>query len=216
MHYRILFCFVGIVAASCSAIVFADKPDRPEEAASSAEAPFTWRRDAPYGELGFPGTSFGPHWEYLRLVTHHAVQEELDLSPEQIEQLQGVYKALMSVQRQWASGRENEDYLKAPYEQAREILTEEQSLRIEQIQLQRRGVQAFLHADIQETLGLAPKQIETIRAAWKEHVANAKAGWKGDEGRRSYHNVWKLALETLSESQRRTFYQMTGPVIAQR
>jgi hypothetical protein len=198
---------------ACAAFAFpamAEKPDRSDEETAEDAPAVTWRRDRPYGELGFPGEGFGPYWEYLRLATHHAVQEEIDLSPDQIERLQTVYTELMSAQAAWSKGGES---LKPHHDKARKILTEEQSLRIEQITLQRRGVVAFLHEDIQETLALAPEQIETIRNAWQAHIAKAKEGWIGDAGRRSYHQVWKLALATLNESQRREFYQMTGPVI---
>jgi hypothetical protein len=119
----------------------------------------------------------------------------------------------MAAQGKWSQGREHPAYLKQPYEQARRILTEEQALRIEQIKLQRRGVQAFLHGDVQEAVDLDAGQIEAIRTAWKAHVAKAEQGWKGDEGRRSYHQVWKTALAALSESQRHKFYQMTGPIV---
>jgi hypothetical protein len=180
---------------------------------TTAEVAFTWQRDAPYGELGFPGDQFGPHWEFLRLATHPPVQEELDLSPEQIERLETAKKRLMAAQGKWSRGHEHPDYLQKPYEEARRILTEEQALRIEQIKLQRRGVRAFLHADVQEAVDLDAEQMETIRKTWKEHVAKAQQGWKGDQGRRSYHQVWKTALETLSESQRHKFYQMTGPIV---
>jgi hypothetical protein len=208
---RLVLFIAGIQAAFVSALPIA--ADQPEPAADGVDRPFTWRRDAPYGELGFPGDGFGPYWEFLRLATHQPCQEQLDLSPEQIEQLQGVYKGLMSVQVKWSQGRDEPDVLKPHYEKARSILTEEQSLRIEQIKLQRRGVVAFLKEDIQETLDMDKKQVEKIREAWQAHSAKAKEGWKGDEGRRSYHNVWKLALETLSQSQRHKFYEMTGPLV---
>lgn len=190
-----------------------EKPQEAQTKEASAEPGFTWRRDRPFGEIGFPSDDFGPHWEFLRLATLSAVQEELDLSPEQIARLQPVYQGLMAAQRDWTKGRDNADILKEEYEQARRVLTEEQALRIQQIKLQRRGVQAFLHADLQETLGLRPEQIQVIRQAWDEHVEKAKRGWLGDEGRQSYHQVWRRALETLTEAQRRQFYQFTGPVV---
>ncbi len=198
--------FLAFVTGGVGSPSFAD-----DEAYSNPN--FTWQRDRPYGVIGFPGDDFGPHWEFVRLATHPPVQEELDLAPEQIEELRAVERDLFAVDGAWSQGRKNPKFLKREYEAARRILTEEQSLRIEQIKVQRRGVQAFLHADMQETLHLTPDQVESIQTVWKKHLAKSEHGWKGDEGRRSYHQVWRHALETLTDSQRRKYFELTGPVI---
>ncbi len=213
----LLLSVLFVLTAGAPTLPSAGEPDATERGAKTesdrppTEPTFTWRRDRPYGELGFLSGEFAQQWEFVRLVTHKPVQEVLELSPEQIEQLRAAHERFKSAPEKGARG--GQDSLQAAYDQARCILTEEQALRVEQIQFQRRGVQAFLHTDAQTTLDLKPKQIETIRAAWTAHLAKAKQGWKGDEGRQSYHRVWKLALETLTEAQRRKLYQLTGALV---
>ena len=191
--------------------------DTDEASADSSKLELEFRRDRPFGVIGFasPGQMV-PHWEFLRLLTVVELQGEIKLTPGQVAGLKPAIDGLMKKQRHWSRARTMPDLLKSEYALALDVLSPAQKMRVEQAMLQRRGVTMFLHEDVQRLLALKPEQIEKIRDTWNAHVKRSRKGWKGTEGRDSYHNVWKIALATLTVKQQRQFQSLTGPVIVRR
>jgi len=188
--------------------------------ATNAKRWQTHRRNAPFGELGFPGDDYGPHWEFVRLATHEPVQKLLNLSDRQIEDLQPVKKSLFAKDGEWSQGRKRPSLLQLESDITNRVLTPEQTTRVYQIMVQRAGLPVLLRNDMQKGLDLKPEQIAKITAEWNDHIARVKSGLEGNAGRESLFDAWQHALLAMTDEQRivhvlirsRTGFAPDGPV----
>jgi hypothetical protein len=146
---------------------------------------------------GFGGGGFGGT-DPVSLVRNPQIRKELDISEEQLEKLPAaVNKAL------------------------KEVLTEQQHGRLNQIQIQLKGIRAFTEADVQTRLKLTAEQKENIEMIIDDSDKErrelfGKGGFGGGGGaREKIEAMNKEAREkvegVLTADQRKAFRQMTGP-----
>ena len=172
--------------------------------------------DRPYGEIGFPGSQFGPHWETVRLATNERVQDELGLKSEQRRALKPIYDSLMKRSGTWSSaGRDEPNLLQEEYDRTRDLLTEEQQARLDQIIFRRLGFLAFVQPKYAKQIGLTARQQAGFQLIWNEHAYRAYEGWKGTEGREAYHKLQADAFAELRPEQRRRYAALIGPPVSQ-
>jgi hypothetical protein len=145
--------------------------------ASSAQGP---QPSAP------PSFDIRPHPKYQLLFRYPAVQEELELSPDQKAKLKAIQdeldreaKARREMAQKRADQEETVEAKQALFQELRvasvlrpveaepamlKVLDRGQRARLDQIQLQSWGAWAFLVPEVRNRLNMAPDQIERIRA----------------------------------------------------
>ncbi len=151
------------------------------------------------GQQPFPfgGGGGGGLTDPLALLRNPSVKKELDLKDEQLEKLpDAVHKALA------------------------EVLNPKQQKRLRQIELQQRGVQAFLDARIQKELKISDEQkgsIKTVLEDSRKEMAEAFKDAKGGNFQGVREKLASLRKETtekvngvLTSDQKKTWKDMLG------
>jgi hypothetical protein len=102
-----------------------------------------------------------------------------------------------------------------------EVLTTDQLKRLKQIQLQLKGAQAFMEADVQKTLKLTDEQLNNIKTIQKDANEERKelfAMMKEGQFAEAQKKMQELTKETdnkvtgvLNAQQRKMWKEMTGP-----
>lgn len=147
----------------------------------------------PFGGRTFQG---GFQNDPLSLLRNPSVKKELDLSDEQMEKLpEAVRKAL------------------------REVLTEKQSQRLRQIQLQQQGAAALKDASVQSELQLTEAQKKNLDTVFEESaksMAELRKDGKGF-GRETFEKIESIRNETkeramgiLNPNQKKAYRNLIG------
>jgi len=159
----------------------------------------------------------------LYLLEQRSVQEDLKLTPEQIErvaQLNQRRRASLADPRrlsveQW---RERFEQLESQQSDVQKLLLPRQSNRLSQIALQQRGTEAFSDMEVATALELSPRQLEEIRLLREELRRTVFAGGRPGDFRADHwkkvrevsRNNNQQILAVLTPQQQAKWEQMTG------
>lgn len=177
---------------------------------------FTWSRPDPFPLLEAPGV-IGRDRAYVELVNSLPPNVDPWLTAEQTEKFREMKSQVQSegttlTQQAYANWKET----------IRELLTEPQQRRLEQLIWQRYGCLAFLQPELQTKLKLNPSQIKAIQDAWQGHTSRTQPF---DELRSeeiperqtrtareidSAEQVWLTVYAVLDSSQRIEFDSIRG------
>lgn len=177
---------------------------------------FTWSRPDPFPRLEAPGV-IGRDRAYVELVNSLPPNVDPWLTAEQTEKFREMKSQVQSegttlTQQAYANWKET----------IRELLTEPQQRRLEQLIWQRYGCLAFLQPDLQTKLKLNPSQIKAIQDAWQGHTSRTQPfdQLKSEEIPEtqtrtakeidSAEQVWLTIYAVLDSSQRIEFDSLRG------
>lgn len=154
-------------------------------------------------------------------ATQSSVQRHLNLTPEQIAQVEAIEDEHKNSLRDFhmrAGTTEARRQFQQRTGQARQeiaaVLTREQWQRLQQIALQKRGTHALSDPEVAAAVGLSAAQQARVRAIQKEarqsmHQCYQKRGH--DEARRAIHGYSERILAVLTEEQQQKWRDLTGP-----
>ena len=191
------------------------------------------------GRFGGPGLMGGP----VQLLMAPPVQEELELSDEQIEQIEPIGEtlraAMMERLRDQGGGATNlspeerrsrfeeisRELNHRSMEELKDVLSAEQMSRLQQIEIQQSGVLAFDQPAVTEKLKLSDEQagkIETILTSYRQEArAIMEEGRDADDRREVMSRFFDLrqssmdqAMAILDDSQKSAWDEMTGEPFA--
>ncbi|MCE9554468.1 MAG: protein kinase [Planctomycetes bacterium] len=133
----------------------------------------------------------------LNLLQQRAVQEDLKLSKEQMEQIEAISETrranLADPRRLTAEEwRGRFEQLDQQQRDVNEVLLPHQTSRLAQIALQQRGTEAFTDSEVAKSLGLNPKQLQEIRLLREEARKSLWAAGRPGEMRA---DQWKKARD---------------------
>jgi Spy/CpxP family protein refolding chaperone len=167
------------------------------------------------------------------LLNNDSVHKELKLSEDQVQKCKAIvkearekhaedFKAAQTLEgeERFAKMRElgkavNEEITKA----AKDVLTADQMKRLNQIELQTRGANAFTDEEIQKKLNITDDQKEKIKTITEDSRAQAKeifqnAGDDREGARKKFTALQKETMtkitEVLTDEQKKTWKEMTG------
>lgn len=159
----------------------------------------------------------------LNLLQQRAVQEDLKLSPRQMEQIEAISETrrtnLADPRRLTAEEwRGRFEQLEQQQRDVNEVLLPHQTSRLAQIALQQRGTEAFTDSEVATTLGLSQQQLQEIRNLREEARKSLWAAGRPTEMRADqWMKIRELSRKThgqvlaaLTPQQQVRWQQMTG------
>lgn len=177
---------------------------------------FTWSRPDPFPLMEAPGV-IGRDQAYVELVNSLPPNIDPWLTAEQTEKFREMKSQVQS------EGTSLTQQAYANWKEAiRDLLTEPQHRRLEQLIWQRYGCLAFLQPDLQTQLKMSPAQIKAIQDAWLGHFSKIQ---RLDEGKSeeipdartrtakeidSAKQAWLTIYAVLNSSQRFEFDSIRG------
>lgn len=129
------------------------------------------------------------------LLVNPQVQQELNLTDEQKDQLQKVGETVM------------EDVRKAMEKKVAEILTPEQLKRVKQIELQQRGVMVLADPEVAAELGLTEDQKSQLNQIQEDARKQMREAWQSGQG--GGGNMWQKIQEMRRENEKKAMEVLT-------
>ncbi|MDV6030027.1 MAG: hypothetical protein F9B45_07950 [Phycisphaera sp. RhM] len=168
-HWRTLGC-IGV------AVVFALPAVAIEESVrAEAKRPTTitqliddWFWPDPYSHLGHVQSN-GAGWEWVRIAADVKAGTDAGLSLEQISAIAAIYRLTTASTPKGSLADRQQHWHRAELE-TRNLLSETQQRRVDQLVIQRRGYRAFLESDLVTRLDLSTDQVMRIRDAIAKHA----------------------------------------------
>ena len=153
----------------------------------------------------------------LNLLSQRGVQEDLKLSPEQINQIEAISERRRSnlsdprklTAEEW---RERFEQLGQQQREVAELLLPHQASRLSQIALQQRGAEVFTDPEVAATLHLTKQQVQEIRALRDEARRALHSPLPPGEGR---SDRWKNAKDLSRRTSERILAVLTPEQQAQ-
>ncbi|WP_145208161.1 hypothetical protein [Planctomycetes bacterium TBK1r] len=168
-HWRTLGC-IGVAVVFALPAVAAEEPLRGE-----AKRPTTitqliddWFWPDPYSHLGHVRSN-GAGWEWVRIAADVKAGTDAGLSSEQISAIAAIYRLTTASTPQGPLSDRQQHWHQAELE-TRNLLSETQQHRVDQLVIQRRGYRAFLESDLVTRLDLSTDQTTRIRDAIAKHT----------------------------------------------
>ena len=148
----------------------------------------------------------------LTLLQQRAVQDDLELSPEQSERIEAISETrranLVDPRRLTAEAwRDRFEQLEQQQREIHSVLLPRQASRLAQIALQQRGTEAFTDSEVAKTLGLNPKQLQEIRLLREEARKSLWAAGRPGEMRA---DQWKKARDLVRKSNEQVLAALTS------
>ena len=148
----------------------------------------------------------------LNLLQQRAVQDDLELSPEQSERIEAISETrranLVDPRRLTAEAwRDRFEQLEQQQREIHSVLLPRQASRLAQIALQQRGTEAFTDSEVAKTLGLNPKQLQEIRLLREEARKSLWAAGRPGEMRA---DQWKKARDLVRKSNEQVLAALTS------
>lgn len=151
------------------------------------------------------------------LLMNPKVQQELQLSKEQLQALRSVFEELRAIKAQGKGEGEASLALQQAQAKAESVLTEKQLARLRQLALQQQGPMALARPDIAKEVGLSDAQLREIHGillANAEELRKIKgSGQKPDmqmlEQRRK--EIGEKVLAVLDTAQQAKWKELLGP-----
>jgi Spy/CpxP family protein refolding chaperone len=162
------------------------------------------------------------------LLNNKSVQEELKLNDDQVQKVRQIAKEarekhaeeFKEAQGDFGKIREIAKAMNDEIEKgAKDVLTPEQMKRLQQIELQQRGADAFTDEKVQEKLKLTDDQKEKVKTITEDARKEAKeifanAGEDREGARKKFAALRKETMgkvtEVLTDEQKKTWKEMVG------
>jgi hypothetical protein len=157
----------------------------------------------------------------LRLLTQKSVQEELKMTPEQIQKLSLAFKKMRKL-RDDADDQDKKldfpDLIKINDALVKEILSADQGKRLKQISLQIGGARVFSKPALAKELKITEEQAKKLKTIQEESLAKVKKLFEEGESRQAVQKkvaevnqeAMKKAHEVLTAEQRARWQEMIG------
>ncbi|HWP30549.1 MAG TPA: hypothetical protein VNK96_02315 [Fimbriimonadales bacterium] len=186
-----------IACALTSAFAFAQAPGPGKPGGAERKDPGASLQKGERKALGEISRPITP----LALIRRPAVQQELALTPAQLNALQERLRALRPDPNQKTRGRNPAETLEKAEGIIKEVLTPQQIKRLEEISLQLEGPRALLRPEIADKVGLSPQQREKIREIYRNvgRPTTPRDVPQGPEGREQLRERMKAQRKELEE-----------------